>query len=177
MSRVAKNPVILPKGVEVAFNGNAITVKGGKGSLEMTVHESVQVTQEENVLSFAPRTAETSADALAGTMRVLVGNMVAGVSSGFERKLQLIGVGYRAAAKGDTVSLTLGLSHPVEYALPKGVTAETPTQTEIVLKSADKQLLGQAAAEIRSYRPPEPYKGKGIRYSDENVHRKEAKKK
>ena len=110
-------------------------------------------------------------------MRVLVGNMVAGVSSGFERKLQLIGVGYRAAAKGDTVSLTLGLSHPVEYALPKGVTAETPTQTEIVLKSTDKQLLGQAAAEIRSYRPPEPYKGKGIRYADENVHRKEAKKK
>ena len=143
----------------------------------MTVHESVQVTQEDNVLSFAPRSAETSADALAGTMRVLVGNMVVGVSSGFERKLQLIGVGYRAAAKGDTVSLTLGLSHPVEYALPKGVTAETPTQTEIVLKSADKQLLGQAAAEIRSYRPPEPYKGKGIRYSDENVHRKEAKKK
>ena len=177
MSRVAKNPVILPKGVEVALNGNAITVKGGKGSLEMTVHESVQVTQEDNVLSFAPRSAETSADALAGTMRVLVGNMVVGVSSGFERKLQLIGVGYRAAAKGDTVSLTLGLSHPVEYALPKGVTAETPTQTEIVLKSADKQLLGQAAAEIRSYRPPEPYKGKGIRYSDENVHRKEAKKK
>ena len=177
MSRVAKNPVILPKGVEVALNGNAITVKGGKGSLEMTVHESVQVSQEDNVLSFAPRSAETSADALAGTMRVLVGNMVVGVSSGFERKLQLIGVGYRAAAKGDTVSLTLGLSHPVEYALPKGVTAETPTQTEIVLKSADKQLLGQAAAEIRSYRPPEPYKGKGIRYSDENVHRKEAKKK
>mgnify|MGYP003529744069 FL=1 len=177
MSRVAKNPVILPKGVEVTLDGNAITVKGSKGSLEMTVHESVQVTQEDNVLSFAPRSAETSADALAGTMRVLVGNMVAGVSSGFERKLQLIGVGYRAAAKGDTVSLTLGLSHPVEYALPKGVTAETPTQTEIVLKSTDKQLLGQAAAEIRSYRPPEPYKGKGIRYSDENVHRKEAKKK
>jgi large subunit ribosomal protein L6 len=177
MSRVAKNPVVLPKGVEVTLSGNAVVVKGSKGSLEMTVHESVQVSQEDGQLSFAPRTAETSADALAGTTRVLVGNMVTGVSTGFERKLQLIGVGYRAAAKGETVSLTLGLSHPVEYALPKGVTAETPTQTEIVLKSADKQLLGQVAAEIRSYRPPEPYKGKGIRYSDENVHRKEAKKK
>jgi large subunit ribosomal protein L6 len=177
MSRVAKNPVVLPKGVEVALDGNAVTVKGSKGTLALTVHESVQVAREDNSLTFAARTADAAADALAGTARVLVGNMVAGVANGFERRLQLIGVGYRAAAKGQTLSLTLGFSHPVEYALPQGVTVETPTQTEIVLKSADKQLLGQVAAEIRSFRPPEPYKGKGIRYSDEKVHRKEAKKK
>jgi large subunit ribosomal protein L6 len=177
MSRVAKNPVVLPKGVEVALDGNAVTVKGSKGSLAMSVHESVQVSREDDLLSFAPRTADAAADALAGTMRVLVGNMVAGVTSGFERRLQLIGVGYRAAAKGQTLSLTLGFSHPVEYALPAGVTAETPSQTDIVLKSVDKQLLGQVAAEIRSFRPPEPYKGKGVRYVNEQVHRKEAKKK
>ncbi|MCG3169221.1 MAG: 50S ribosomal protein L6 [Pseudomonadales bacterium] len=177
MSRVAKNPVVLPKGVEVTLSGNTVVVKGSKGSLEMTVHDSVRVEQQDNLLTFAPRNAEASADALAGTTRVLVGNMVAGVSNGFERRLQLIGVGYRAAAKGETLGLTLGFSHPVEYALPKGVTAETPTQTEIVLKSADKQLLGRVAAEIRAFRPPEPYKGKGVRYSNENVIRKEAKKK
>lgn len=177
MSRVAKNPVVLPKGVEVTLDGNAVVVKGSKGSLGMTVHESVQVMQQDNVLSFAPRTADAAANALAGTTRVLIGNMVTGVSSGFERRLQLIGVGYRAAAKGSTLSLTLGLSHPVEYSLPEGVTAETPSQTEVVLKSANKELLGRVAAEIRAYRPPEPYKGKGIRYSDENVIRKEAKKK
>ncbi len=177
MSRVAKNPVVLPQGVEVTLSGNTVVVKGSKGSLELTVHESVRVEQQDNLLTFAPRSAETSADALAGTTRVLVGNMVAGVSNGFERRLQLIGVGYRAAAKGETLGLTLGFSHPVEYALPKGVTAETPTQTEIVLKSADKQLLGRVAAEIRAFRPPEPYKGKGVRYSNENVIRKEAKKK
>jgi large subunit ribosomal protein L6 len=177
MSRVAKNPVILPKGVDVALDGNMVTVKGSKGTLSVAVHDSVQVTREDNVLRFAPRTAETGANAQAGTARVLVGNMVAGVSQGFERKLQLVGVGYRAVAKGSTLSLTLGFSHPVEYPLPAGITAETPTQTDIVLKGADKQLLGQVAAEIRSYRPPEPYKGKGIRYADENVRRKEAKKK
>jgi large subunit ribosomal protein L6 len=177
MSRVAKNPVLLPKGVEVTLSGNSVSVQGSKGSLQMTVHESVEVQQQDGMLTFAARTEETAADALAGTTRVLVGNMVTGVSTGFERKLQLIGVGYRAAAKGETLGLTLGFSHPVEYKLPDGVTAETPTQTEIVLKSADKQLLGQVAADIRSFRPPEPYKGKGIRYSDENVRRKEAKKK
>ncbi len=177
MSRVAKNPVVLPAGVEVTLSGNAVVVKGSKGSLEMTVHESVQVEKRDNLLTFAPRGADMAADALAGTTRVLVGNMVAGVSTGFTRRLQLIGVGYRAAAKGDTLGLTLGFSHPVEYRLPDGVTVETPTQTEIVLKSADKQLLGRVAAEIRAFRPPEPYKGKGVRYSDENVIRKEAKKK
>lgn len=177
MSRVAKKPVTLPKGVDVTLDGNTVTVKGGKGTLSVTLHGSVQVTREDDELRFAPRDGGASADAQAGTARVLVGNMVAGVSQGFERKLQLVGVGYRAAAKGTSVALTLGFSHPVEYPLPEGVSAETPTQTEIVLKSADKQLLGQVAADIRAYRPPEPYKGKGIRYADEQVRRKEAKKK
>lgn len=177
MSRVAKNPVRVPEGVEVTFSGNAVRVKGSKGSLELAVHESVEVSRDGDCLRFAPRTPDAGADALAGTTRVLVGNMVVGVTAGFERKLQLIGVGYRAAAKGKTLALTLGFSHPVEYELPEGISAETPIQTEIVLKSADKQLLGQVAAEIRSFRPPEPYKGKGVRYADENVRRKEAKKK
>ncbi len=177
MSRVAKNPVLVPEGVEVTFSGNAVRVKGSKGSLELAVHESVEVSRDGDCLRFAPRTPDAGADALAGTTRVLVGNMVVGVTAGFERKLQLIGVGYRAAAKGKTLALTLGFSHPVEYELPEGISAETPIQTEIVLKSADKQLLGQVAAEIRSFRPPEPYKGKGVRYADENVRRKEAKKK
>ena len=177
MSRVAKNPVRVPEGVEVTFSGNAVRVKGSKGSLELAVHESVEVSRDGDCLRFAPRTPDAGADALAGTTRVLVGNMVVGVTAGFERKLQLIGVGYRAAAKGKTLALTLGFSHPVEYELPEGISAETPIQTEIVLKSADKQLLGQVAAEIRSFSPPEPYKGKGVRYADENVRRKEAKKK
>lgn len=177
MSRVAKNPIVVPKGVEVTLSNNAVKVKGSKGSLELAVHESVEVSRDGDQLRFAPRTAATAADALAGTTRVLVDNMVKGVADGFERKLQLIGVGYRAAAKGKTLALTLGFSHPIEYELPEGISAETPIQTEIVLKGADKQLLGQVAAEIRSFRPPEPYKGKGVRYADENVRRKEAKKK
>lgn len=177
MSRIAKNPVVLPKGVDVTLDGNAVSVKGSKGSLEMTVHDSVQIERQDNLLVFAPRSAGAAANAMAGTMRVLVGNMVTGVSDGFERRLQLIGVGYRAAAKGNSLSLTLGFSHPVEYELPAGVSAETPVQTEVVLKSADKQLLGRVAAEIRALRPPEPYKGKGVRYANENVIRKEAKKK
>jgi large subunit ribosomal protein L6 len=177
MSRVAKNPVVLPKGVEVTLEDNAVRVKGSKGELSVAVHAAVQVTRDADVLRFAARNEEASADALAGTMRVLVGNMVTGVSQGFERKLQLVGVGYRAAAKGNTLTLTLGFSHPIEYELPAGISAETPTQTDIVLKGADKQLLGQVAADIRAYRPPEPYKGKGVRYADEQVRRKEAKKK
>ena len=177
MSRVAKSPVTLPKGVEVVLGDNAVTVKGSKGSMAMSVHHSVQVTRQDDQLSFAARTADAAADAMAGTTRVLVNNMISGVSTGFQRRLQLIGVGYRAVAKGSTVSLTLGFSHPIDYMLPAGITAETPIQTEIVLKGADKQLLGQVAAEIRSFRPPEPYKGKGVRYADEKVHRKEAKKK
>jgi large subunit ribosomal protein L6 len=174
---VAKNPVSVPKGVDVTLDGSTVTVKGGKGSLSVTLHDAVQVSRDGDVLRFAPRTEDHGADAQAGTARVLVGNMVDGVSKGFERKLQLVGVGYRAAAKGTMLNLTLGFSHPIEYQLPAGITAETPIQTDIILKGADKQLLGQVAAEIRAFRPPEPYKGKGVRYADEQVHRKEAKKK
>ncbi len=177
MSRVAKNPVQLPSGVDVVIKGQNLTVKGGKGSLDLVINSNVIVQQEENVLTFAARDGGKQSRALAGTTRALVNNMVTGVTSGFERKLQLVGVGYRAKAAGNILSLSLGFSHPVDYEVPQGVVVETPTQTEIVLKSSNKQLLGQVASEIRAFRPPEPYKGKGVRYSDENVLRKEAKKK
>lgn len=177
MSRVAKSPVEVPAAVTVTLNGQSLTIKGGKGTLALDVHANVEVKHEGNVLTFAPRDGAKQSDALAGTTRALVNNMVKGVSQGFEKKLTLVGVGYRVKAEGNTVNLSLGLSHPVNYVLPKGVTVETPSQTEIVLKGSDKQLLGQVAAEIRSYREPEPYKGKGVRYSDEVVLRKEAKKK
>lgn len=177
MSRIAKNPVHLPNGVDVTLQGQSITVKGGKGTLNLDIHSSVEVVREESVLTFVARHGDKGARAQAGCTRSLVNNMVVGVSQGFEKKLQLVGVGYRAKATGSSLSLTLGFSHPVEFEVPNGVSVETPTQTEVVLKSADKQLLGQVAAEIRSFRPPEPYKGKGVRYADENVLRKEAKKK
>ena len=177
MSRVAKNPVQLPSGVDVIIKGQNLTVKGGKGTLDLVINSNVLVTQEENVLTFAPRDGGKQSQALTGTTRALVNNMVTGVSTGFERKLQLVGVGYRAKAAGNVLNLSLGLSHPVDYEVPNGISVETPTQTEIVLKSSDKQLLGQVAADIRAFRPPAPYKGKGVRYSDETVLRKEAKKK
>lgn len=177
MSRVAKNPVAIPAGVEVKINGQEVTVKGAKDSMSWGVHNQVEVKQEENNLVFMGRNDDKQAWALAGTTRALVNNMVIGVSTGFQKKLELNGVGYRAKATGKTLNLTLGFSHPVDYELPEGITAETPSQTEIVLKGADKQKIGQVAAEIRAFRPPEPYKGKGIRYSDEYVRRKEAKKK
>ncbi|MFV8784126.1 50S ribosomal protein L6 [Microbulbifer sp. SA54] len=177
MSRVANSPVSIPAGVSVDLKGQDIAVKGGNGNLNFSVHSDVEVKQEENQLTFAARNGSKQARALAGTTRALVNNMVVGVSQGFEKKLQLVGVGYRAKAAGKSVSLSLGFSHPVDYDLPEGVSAETPSQTEIVLKSSDKQLLGQVAAEIRAFRPPEPYKGKGVRYADERVYRKEAKKK
>ena len=177
MSRVAKNPVQLPSGVDVVIKGQNLTVKGGKGSLDLVINSSVLVKQEDNVLTFAARDGGKQSRALAGTTRALVNNMVTGVTSGFERKLQLVGVGYRAKAAGSVLSLSLGFSHPVDYEVPNGVSVETPTQTEILLKSSNKQLLGQVASEIRAFRPPEPYKGKGVRYSDETVLRKEAKKK
>ncbi|MFL0798816.1 MAG: 50S ribosomal protein L6 [Agarilytica sp.] len=177
MSRIAKSPVEVPAGVDVKINGQEITVKGGKGTLSLVVNNDVEVKQEDKTLSFAPAIGGKQANALAGTTRSLVNNMVVGVSAGFEKKLLLNGVGYRAKAAGKVLNLTLGFSHPIDYALPEGVTAETPSQTEIVLKSADKQLLGQAASEVRAFRPPEPYKGKGVRYSDEYVRRKDAKKK
>jgi large subunit ribosomal protein L6 len=175
MSRVAKSPVALPQGVEVTLSGSNVTVKGSKGKLELSVVEGIQVSQDDNVLSFAYDSDKLKA--MAGTTRSLVNNMVKGVSEGWEKKLVLNGVGYRAKASGKAVNLTLGLSHPVDYKMPEGVSCETPTQTEVVVKGIDKQAVGQAAAEIRSFRPPEPYKGKGIRYADEHVRRKEAKKK
>jgi large subunit ribosomal protein L6 len=175
MSRVANNPVVLPSGVEAKVNGQDITVKGGKGTLELSLNEGIQVSQDDNVLTFAYDNDKLKA--MAGTSRALLNNMVKGVSEGWEKKLVLNGVGYRAKATGKAVNLTVGLSHPVDYKLPEGVTAESPSQTEIVVRGIDKQAVGQAAAEIRSFRPPEPYKGKGIRYADEYVRRKEAKKK
>ncbi len=177
MSRVAKAPVAIPAGVEVSLNGQEITIKGGKGTLTRVIHEAVVVAKEESEITFGPREGAANAWAQAGTARALVNNMVVGVTEGFTKKLQLLGVGYRAAIKGNAVSLTLGFSHPVEYVLPEGVKAECPSQTEIVLTGADKQSVGQAAANIRAYRAPEPYKGKGVRYADEQVRRKEAKKK
>ena len=175
MSRVANNPVRLPSGVEVKISGKDLTVKGGKGSLELSLSEGIQVSQDDNALTFAYDSDKLKA--MAGTTRALVNNMVKGVTEGWEKKLVLNGVGYRAKVTGKSVNLTVGLSHPVDYKLPEGVTAESPSQTEVVVKGIDKQAVGQAAAEIRSFRPPEPYKGKGIRYADEYVRRKEAKKK
>lgn len=177
MSRVAKAPVVIPAGVEVKLNGQEITVKGNKGELSHVIHKAVQVTQEDNVIKFVPCEGIAKANAQAGTARALINNMVLGVTEGFTKKLILKGVGYRAAIKGNAVALTLGFSHPVEHVLPAGITAECPSQTEIILTSADKQLVGQVAADIRGYRPPEPYKGKGVRYADEVVRMKEAKKK
>ncbi len=177
MSRIAKRPVALPAGVECARNGVELLIKGPKGQLRHGVHPLVALEQAANELRFGPVDSSAQADALAGTTRALVQNMVTGVSRGFERRLTIVGVGYRAAVQGRSLNLTLGFSHPVVYAVPEGITVETPSQTEIVVKGADKQRVGQVAAEIRAYRPPEPYKGKGVRYSDETVVKKEAKKK
>ncbi|WP_367971185.1 50S ribosomal protein L6 [Vibrio scophthalmi] len=177
MSRVAKAPVAIPAGVEVKLNGQEVTVKGAKGELTRVLNNAVVIAQEENNLTFGPREGVVNAWAQAGTARALVNNMVIGVTEGFVKKLTLKGVGYRAAIKGNAVGLTLGFSHPVEHELPAGITAECPSQTEIVITGCDKQVVGQVAADIRSYRAPEPYKGKGVRYADENVRTKEAKKK
>lgn len=175
MSRVANYPVQLPSGVEVKLNDRDLTVKGSKGSLDFTLHDGVDVSLEDNILRVAYDSDKFKA--LAGTTRALLNNMVKGVSEGWEKKLVLNGVGYRAKASGSSLNLTVGLSHQVDYELPEGVSAETPSQTEVVVKGIDKQAVGQAAAEIRAVRPPEPYKGKGIRYADEHIRRKEAKKK
>jgi large subunit ribosomal protein L6 len=175
MSRVANSPVSLPKGVEVNINGSNVSVKGGKGTMEMTLTDGISIDVNEGVAQII-YDFDTNR-AMAGTTRALLNNLVVGVTDGWEKKLVLNGVGYRAKASGKTVNLSLGLSHPVDYELPEGLSAETPTQTEIVIRGTDKQAVGQAAAEIRSFRPPEPYKGKGIRYADEYVRRKEAKKK
>ncbi|CRZ19387.1 50S ribosomal protein L6 [Kingella kingae] len=177
MSRVAKNPVTVPAGVEVNFGTDALTVKGKNGALSLPLTGAVKVELNDGQLTFAPADESKHANAMSGTVRALVANMVKGVSEGFEKKLQLIGVGYRAQAQGKTLNLSLGFSHPVVYEMPEGVSVATPSQTEIILTGADKQAVGQAAAEIRGYRPPEPYKGKGVRYVGENVIMKEAKKK
>ena len=177
MSRVAKKPIQLPKGVEIKIDGQAISAKGAKGTQEMVLHDSVAANQEDGVLRIEPKSDSKADVAMAGTMRALLNNIVVGVSEGFEKKLTLIGVGYRAQMQGNKLSLTLGFSHPVDYPVPEGITIETPSQTEVIVKGSNKQVVGQVAADIRAFRPPEPYKGKGVRYSDEYVAKKEAKKK
>ena len=174
MSRVAQNPITLPKGVELSINGSQVSVKGPKGSLSVQLHSAISLKQEDG--QYKVKWNSDRDLAMAGTYRSLVNNMVTGVSEGFVKKLQLVGVGYRAQVQGNSLNLALGFSHPVNYAAPDGVNIETPSQTEIIVSGCDKQKVGQAAAEIRAFRPPEPYKGKGIRYSDERVVRKEAKK-
>jgi len=176
MSRVANNPITLPKGVEVTL-GKDISVKGPLGAMSRGMSSDVSVALNDGVLTFAPVGASIQANAMAGALRALVNNMVQGVSKGFEKKLTLGGVGYRAQAQGDALNLTLGFSHPVVHKMPAGIKVETPTQTEIVIKGIDRQAVGQVAADVRAYRPPEPYKGKGVRYSDEVVIKKETKKK
>ena len=175
MSRIAKAPITVGKGVEVKIDGQHVSVKGGKGTMELDVHPTVSVKLDDGVVSVTP--ANDSAWAMAGTMRALLSNMVRGCGEGFEKKLQLVGVGYRAQAKGKVLNLSLGFSHPIDYPVPEGIKIDTPSQTEIVVSGSDKQAVGQVAAEIRAFRPPEPYKGKGVRYADERIIRKEAKKK
>lgn len=177
MSRIAKNPVTLPAGVELNVDGAAVSIKGKNGTLALDLHPSVTLEQEGSEVKVVARDGSKTARAMSGTYRSLVNNMVVGVSEGFSKTLLLQGVGYRAAAKGNTLNLTLGFSHPIDYELPEGISAETPNQTTVVISGADKQRVGQVAAEVRAFRAPEPYKGKGVRYSDEHVRRKEAKKK
>ncbi len=177
MSRVANNPVVLPDGVEVKLGDQILDVKGAKGSLSLQLHSDVEVKQEDRKLKFFSKSSAKIARAMSGTTRANVYNMVYGVMHGFEKKLELVGVGYRAKVNGSVVNLTLGFSHPVDYQLPEGIKAETPSQTQIIISGIDKQKVGQVAAEIRAFRPPEPYKGKGVKYADERIYRKEAKKK
>jgi large subunit ribosomal protein L6 len=175
MSRVANKPISIPKGVEVSLSGQNVSVKGPKGTMNMDMHPTVSLENTGAELKFAA--ANDDARAMAGTMRALMNNLVVGVTQGYEKKLSLVGVGYRAQAQGKKLNLTLGFSHPVEYEIPEGIKVETPSQTEIIVTGTDKQQVGQVAANIRAYRPPEPYKGKGVRYNDEKILRKEAKKK
>lgn len=177
MSRVAKSPIPLPAGVKVVIAGQNLTITGGKGTLKFQAHDLVNVSQEDGSLRMASEPGNVEADALAGATRAILFNMVKGVSDGFERKLELLGVGYRAQVQGKKLNLTLGFSHPVAYDIPDGIAIETPSQTEIIIKGMDKQRVGQVAADIRGYRPPEPYKGKGVRYAGEKIELKETKKK
>lgn len=177
MSRIAKAPIVIPRGVEIKVDGDLLTVKGGKGQLSLNLNSAVSIDIADGTVQMQWDNADKNATAQAGTARAVINNMVTGVSNGYEKKLSLVGVGYRAQAKGNTLNLSLGFSHPIDYQVPSGITVETPSQTEIVVKGNDKHLVGEVAAKIRSYRPPEPYKGKGVRYADEHVARKEAKKK
>ncbi len=177
MSRIAKAPVELPQGVDFRQDGNVVTIKGSKGALTLELNSEVELTRNDDVLTIMPRSGSRFARAVAGTTRALLANMVRGVTEGYERKLELVGVGYRAQLQGRVLSLTLGFSHPVVYEVPEGVSVETPSQTEVIIRGTDKQQVGQVAADIRRFRPPEPYKGKGVRYANERVVMKEAKKK
>lgn len=176
MSRIANNPILVPSSVDVSIVGSMVTVKGDKGELSHNVHPLVKVEQKDNILKTTVNNNSKLANALSGTTRALIQNLVTGVSEGFERKLDIVGVGYRAAVSGKILNLTLGFSHPVKFNIPEGISIETPSQTEIIIKGSDKQQVGQVAADVRRHRPPEPYKGKGVRYSDERIIRKEAKK-
>ncbi len=177
MSRIANKPIEVPSAVSLTVTGQTITAKGPKGELTLQVHSDVSFEQQDNLLSFKAVNDEKSSIAMTGTMRSLANNIVAGVTEGFQKKLLLVGVGYRAQSKGKVISLSLGFSHPIDYEVPEGITIETPSATEIIVSGCDKQKVGQVSADIRAYRPPEPYKGKGVKYSDEQVIRKEAKKK
>ena len=177
MSRVAKNPIVLPQGVDVNIGKDGVTVKGPLGSIELEMNPAVAVEKDGQAVVCKAVDGVVNANAMSGTVRAIIANMVNGVSKGFERKLTLVGVGYRAQAQGDTLNLTLGFSHPVAHKMPAGIKCETPSQTEILIKGVDKQKVGQVAAEVRAYRPPEPYKGKGVRYADEVIVIKETKKK
>jgi large subunit ribosomal protein L6 len=177
MSRVANKPIAVPAGVEVSVNGRAVSAKGPKGAVKLHVHKHVSVAQEDSTLVLSSKPELDAGMMMAGTMRALLSNMMVGVSEGFERKLELVGVGYRARVRGRTLNLTLGYSHPIDFAIPEGVVVETPSQTEVVIRGVDKQLVGHVAAEIRAFRPPEPYKGKGVKYAGERIIRKETKKK
>ncbi|RLA15392.1 MAG: 50S ribosomal protein L6 [Gammaproteobacteria bacterium] len=177
MSRIAKQPVEVPGGVELSINGRELSVKGPKGSLSITLHDSVVVKNEDNLLTFSPKDDKKSSMAVTGTIRSVVNNIVTGVSTGFEKKLVLVGVGYRAQIQGKKLSLSLGFSHPIDYAVPEGIEIEAASATELTVRGCNKQQVGQVSAEIRAFRPPEPYKGKGVKYADEKIIRKEAKKK
>ncbi len=177
MSRIAKKPIDILEGVKLSINGSTVKAEGKKGALEMAVHQAVEVSQEGEQLIVKPVNEDKPSWAMAGTMRSLINNMVVGVAEGYEKKLKLIGVGYRAAVQGRTLNLTLGYSHPIEFNIPEGIEITAPSQTELVVTGADKQMVGEVSAKIRAFRAPEPYKGKGVRYADEHVQLKEAKKK
>ncbi len=177
MSRIAKQPVALIDGAKVSINGGEVTIEGKNGKLSLTLHELVQIKEQEGQLQISPKVEDKASWAMAGTMRSLVNNMVIGVTEGYKKELKLIGVGYRAAVQGNNLNLTLGYSHPIDFAIPEGIKIEAPSQTDLVVTGADKQLVGEVSAKIRAFRPPEPYKGKGVRYADEHISLKEAKKK